>query len=122
MVFPGINDRIAFRMHDFAPPLGLLYIKSFLEKNIRARVDLFNFQTPNQPSVKQFVSHLNAFAPDIVGISVIFGLSADILPQMYSGLAPWIKPLFASSLTLSTVLAIILNQLFSLGEKAAKST
>jgi NCS2 family nucleobase:cation symporter-2 len=58
----------------------------------------------------------------VVGISVIFGLSADILPQMYGGLVPWIKPLFASSLTLATVLAIVLNQLFSLGEKAASKT
>ena len=53
----------------------------------------------------------------VVGIALIFGLSVDILPQMYSHLHPWIKPLFSSSLTLATVLAIVLNQLFSLGAK-----
>ncbi|MEJ2136934.1 MAG: solute carrier family 23 protein [Desulfofustis sp.] len=51
----------------------------------------------------------------VVGIALIFGLSVDILPQMYSHIHPWIKPLFSSSLTLATVMAILLNQLFSLG-------
>lgn len=51
----------------------------------------------------------------IVGISLIFGLSVDILPQMYSELHPWLKPLFSSSLTLATVMAIVLTQLFNLG-------
>ena len=49
----------------------------------------------------------------VVGLSLIFGLSVDILPQMYGQLPPWIKPLFSSSLTLSTVMAIILNRVFS---------
>jgi len=71
MVFPSINDQIAFRMHDFAPPLGLLYIKSYLEKYSRAQVSVFNFQTPEQPSMDQFISHLKDFSPDIAGISVI---------------------------------------------------
>ncbi|EFK05369.1 putative permease [delta proteobacterium NaphS2] len=51
----------------------------------------------------------------IVGISIIFGLNVDILPEMYQHLHPWIKPLFSSSLTLATVMAILLNQLFQLG-------
>ena len=51
----------------------------------------------------------------IVGISLIFGLSVDILPQLYSQIHPWLKPLFSSSLTLATVMAILLNQLFNLG-------
>jgi len=53
----------------------------------------------------------------IIGIPLIFGLSVDILPQMYAHLHPWIKPLFSSSLTLATVLAIALNQLLSLGTR-----
>lgn len=71
MVFPGINDRIAFRMHDFAPPLGLLYIKSYLEKHSRSRVSLFNFQTPDRPETEDFIRHLKTFKPDVAGISVI---------------------------------------------------
>ena len=50
----------------------------------------------------------------VVGLSLIFGLSVDILPEMYGHLPSWIKPLFSSSLTLSTVMAIVLNRIFSL--------
>jgi xanthine permease XanP len=57
----------------------------------------------------------------IVGISLIFGLSVDILPQMYSHLHPWLKPLFSSSLTLATVMAIVLTQIFNLGSRKEAS-
>jgi len=53
----------------------------------------------------------------VLGISIIFGLSLDILPDLYTGVYPWLRPLFDSSLTLSTVLAVLLNQLLSLGQK-----
>ena len=71
MVFPGINDRIAFRMHDFAPPLGLLYLKSYLEKYAPARVRLFNFQTPERPTIAQLEDLLRDWRPGIVGVSVV---------------------------------------------------
>jgi len=48
----------------------------------------------------------------IVGISFIFGISLDILPGLYAHVPAWLKPLFSSSLTLTTVMAIVLNQLF----------
>ena len=59
----------------------------------------------------------------IVGVSMVFGLSVDILPQMYTDLHPWLKPLFSSSLTLATLMAIILNQIFNLDlkKKAGKN-
>ena len=53
----------------------------------------------------------------IIGISFVFGLSAIILPDLYSGIPSWLRPIFASSLTLSTVLAILLNQLFNIGTR-----
>lgn len=53
----------------------------------------------------------------VVGLSLVFGLSVDILPQMYSQLPPWIKPLFSSSLTLATVMAILLSRIFSIGSR-----
>ena len=46
----------------------------------------------------------------VIGISFAFGLSVDFLPELYSHIHPWLRPLFASALTLSTVLAVILNQ------------
>lgn len=60
---------------------------------------------------------LNIRRTFVVGVSIIFGLSVDIMPEAYSRLAPWIKPLFSSSLTLATVMAIILNQLLRLGSR-----
>jgi NCS2 family nucleobase:cation symporter-2 len=80
----------------------LLYVTSFM---IAAGLKIL-LSTPITPR-KTFV----------VGIALIFGLSVDILPQMYTQLHPWIKPLFSSSLTLSTVLAILLHQLFRIGGK-----
>ena len=53
----------------------------------------------------------------VIGIPLIFGLSLDVIPQLYSDVYPWLRPLFESSLTLCTVLAVILNQLLRLGEK-----
>jgi len=47
----------------------------------------------------------------VIGISLMFGLSLDILPSIYVGVHPWVRPFFDSSLTLSTVLAVFLNQL-----------
>lgn len=46
----------------------------------------------------------------IIGIALVFGLSLDMMPSMYSGVPHALRPLFASSLTLSTVLAVLLNQ------------
>jgi len=53
----------------------------------------------------------------VIGISFVFGLSAIILPGLYSRIPSWLSPIFASSLTLSTVLAILLNQLFNIGAR-----
>jgi xanthine permease XanP len=50
----------------------------------------------------------------IIGISFVFGLSVIILPDLYSNIPSWLTPIFSSSLTLSTVLAIILNQVLNI--------
>jgi NCS2 family nucleobase:cation symporter-2 len=47
----------------------------------------------------------------VIGVALCFGLSLDILPNLYSHLTPWLRPLFESSLTLATVIAVVLNQL-----------
>ena len=58
---------------------------------------------------------LDARKTFVIGISLIFGLSVDILPELYRNIHPWLRPLFSSSLTLSTILAIVLTQLFRIG-------
>ena len=57
----------------------------------------------------------------VLGAALCFGLSLDILPQLYVGVASWLRPLFGSSLTLATVVAIVLFQLLRFGaDKTAK--
>jgi NCS2 family nucleobase:cation symporter-2 len=46
----------------------------------------------------------------IVGVSLVFGLSLDILPELYAGVQGWLRSLFDSPLTLATVMAVVLNQ------------
>jgi NCS2 family nucleobase:cation symporter-2 len=53
----------------------------------------------------------------VLGISLTFGLSLEVLPDLYAQLSPWVRPLFDSSLTFSTVLAVLLNQLLRLGNR-----
>jgi NCS2 family nucleobase:cation symporter-2 len=47
----------------------------------------------------------------VIGCALFFGLSLDIVPDLYANVTPWLRPLFESSLTLATVIAVILNQL-----------
>lgn len=51
----------------------------------------------------------------VVGISFIFGVSLEVLPDLYKHVHPWLRPLFSSSLTFGTVLAIVLNLIFNIG-------
>jgi NCS2 family nucleobase:cation symporter-2 len=48
----------------------------------------------------------------IIGISMIFGLSADIASSLFFTVPSWLVPVCSSSLTVSTLLAVILNQVF----------
>ncbi len=50
-----------------------------------------------------------------VGISLIFGLSVEISPELYRHLPEAIRPLFSSSTALATVLVVVLSLLFRLG-------
>jgi len=51
----------------------------------------------------------------VIGISIMFGLSVDISPSLYENIHPWLKPIFSSSLSVSTILAILLNSFFRIG-------
>lgn len=57
----------------------------------------------------------------VLGISIIFGLSLDLLPALYAGVPSGIRPLFESALTLCTVLAVVLNQVLRLGAPRASA-
>lgn len=51
----------------------------------------------------------------VVGVSLIFGLSIDVVPEAYLGLHPWLQTVFSSSLATATVMAVLLNLLFRIG-------
>lgn len=51
----------------------------------------------------------------VVGLSIIFGLSFDSVPELYSGLDPVVATFFSSSLAMATICAVVLNVFFRLG-------
>jgi xanthine permease XanP len=51
----------------------------------------------------------------VIGVSLMFGISADIFPELYSNFHPWLEPFFRSSLAVTTILAITLNLIFRIG-------
>ena len=57
----------------------------------------------------------------VVGISLLFGLSVDILPQVYTQVPTQLAPLFSSSLSITLVVAIVLNLLFRIGIAVRRS-
>lgn len=53
----------------------------------------------------------------VIGISFIFGISVYLIPGAYSSVPPLFSPLFDSALSLTTVIAIILNLIMRIGVK-----
>ena len=49
------------------------------------------------------------------GLAISFGLSSLAMPQLYSNVSPVLQPIFLSPVSLTAVLAIGLNLLFSIG-------
>ncbi|MDD1687688.1 solute carrier family 23 protein [Methanoregula sp.] len=51
----------------------------------------------------------------VIGISFIFGISVYLIPNAYAGVPALIRPLFDSALSLTTVIAIVLNLVMRIG-------
>ncbi len=51
----------------------------------------------------------------VVGLALIFGLSVEMAPGLYRQVPNALRPLFSSSLALTTVLVVALNMLFRIG-------
>ncbi len=58
----------------------------------------------------------------VVGISLILGLSADMVPHVYENVHPWIQPIFSSSLSLGAISALVLNLMMRFGVKKVVTT
>ncbi len=53
----------------------------------------------------------------VIGIALAFGISLSTMPELYAGVFPWLLPLFDSSLTFATVVAVVLNQVLRMHRK-----
>jgi NCS2 family nucleobase:cation symporter-2 len=51
----------------------------------------------------------------VIAVALVFGMSVDIFPQLYQHIHPYLKPLFSSSLAVTTVLAVVLNLIMRIG-------
>lgn len=51
----------------------------------------------------------------IVGASLVLGLSADMVPEVYQNVHHWLQPVFSSSLSLGAVSAVVLNLILRIG-------
>ncbi|MDX6767901.1 MAG: radical SAM protein [Elusimicrobiota bacterium] len=67
---PG-PTRIIMPTHRYAPPVGLYYLKGFLDAAPGIETRLFNFQTPQRPGFDALRRELLAFRPDVVGVTVM---------------------------------------------------
>lgn len=56
-----------------------------------------------------------------VGISLIFGLSVEIVPNLYDTVPSFLKPIFSPSVSVATVLVVFLSLLFRIGLKKRSS-
>ena len=56
-----------------------------------------------------------------IGIALVFGLSVEMVPGLYRGVPRAVQPLFASSLSLSTVLVVLLNLVTRIGVARERS-
>ena len=52
-----------------------------------------------------------------VGIALVFGLSVEMAPDLYRDVPELLKPMFASSTAVSTILVVFLSLLFRIGVK-----
>ncbi len=50
----------------------------------------------------------------VIGVALIFGLSLDMVPSLFASLPYFMRPLVESSLTLSTIVAVVLHQVLRL--------
>jgi len=64
--------------------------------------------------IEMFSESWNPRKTFVVGISLFFGLSTAFLPELYARTPEFIKTFFTDPLPTTTILAVILNQIFNL--------
>jgi anaerobic magnesium-protoporphyrin IX monomethyl ester cyclase len=86
---PGVSQ-IILEEHNYSPPLGLMYVESYLKNISDIKVKIFNFQSPGNPSLNDFKKELLGFQPRIVGITAMTLFWYDVLQtaKIVKGIIP----------------------------------
>ncbi|MEA3508561.1 MAG: hypothetical protein U9R40_06560 [Synergistota bacterium] len=63
---------------------------------------------------EMFSEDWNARKTFVVGVALIFGLSTGFLPELYARAPHWIQTFFTDPLPTTTIVAVVLNQVFNL--------
>lgn len=66
----------------YNPPLGLLYLASYLQKNGRQQIVVLDAQVDNLGYGEDFVGRIEAVNPDIIGITVMTFTLIDVLKTL----------------------------------------
>jgi xanthine permease XanP len=98
----------------FCPKLGAVF--AIMPKPVMGATVIFSICFMVIAGIQIMMSRMmDARKTFVVGLSLIFGLSVDILPDIYANVHPWIQPIFSSSLSTATVSAVVLNLIFRIG-------
>jgi len=98
----------------FCPKLGAVF--AIMPKPVMGATLLFAISFMVIAGLQIMMSRMmDARKTFVVGLSLIFGLSVDILPGAYANVHPWMQPIFSSSLSTATVSAVVLNLIFRIG-------
>jgi len=98
----------------FLPKLANVFI--IMPKTVMGAVLVFVISFMIVQGIQIMTSRmLDARKIFVIGASIIFGLSADMVPELYANVPHWIQPLFSSSLSLGSVTAVALNLFFRIG-------
>jgi xanthine permease XanP len=112
----GFMAGILFIILGFSPKVGVLL--SVMPKPLMGAILIYVTCFMILSSLQIMIgSGVNIKKTFVIAIPIIFGVSLDIIPSMYTSVPVILRPLFSSPLTLATVLAVILNQLFRGKEK-----
>lgn len=107
---------IIFILFAFLPRLANIFI--IMPKPVMGAVLIFVVSFMIVQGFQMIMSRmLDARKTFVVGISLILGLSVEMVPEIYENIHPLIQPIFGSSLSLGAVTAVILNLLLKIGVK-----
>lgn len=104
----------------FCPKLAVIF--AFLPRPVIGAVLLFALSFMIVAGIQIIMTRmLDARKTFVVGLSMIFGLMVDMMPQAFEGLPEALAAVFSSSLSTATISAVVLNLIFRIGIRRSVS-